>query len=215
MGKARKVKCIKDSEGTLNCVDPKPPSDEPCRPIVKAPVACSSCEAETLVNGFSVPTLPPGSDRKILSIKFWTKMDLECAVCNQREAVRTFECTLNVPVAKAFGILANCELECASRIDQWGATLRSFSYYESAELLVRVSSHITKLYRRMQEKRPKQLVAAMSQDLRDLDFDAAIDGKDMVCFRCSDGDLKITCNRVMLLIGTGSERGSKSHCNNR
>ena len=206
MGKARKVKCIKDSEGTLNCVDPKPPSDEQCRPIVKAPVACSSCEAETLVNGFSVPTpLPPGSDRKILSIKFWTKMDLECAVCNQREAVRTFECTLNVPVAKAFGILANCELECASRIDQWGATLRSFSYYESAELLVRVSSHITKLYRRMQEKWPKELVTAMSQDLRDLDCDAAIDGKDMVCFRCSDGDLKITCNRVMLLLGTGSE----------
>ena len=43
----------------------------------------------------------------------------------------------------------------------------------------------------------------MTDDLRVLDFDPTINGKDMVIFRCTDGDLKISCNQVTLGHGNG------------
>ena len=198
MGKARRVGRVTTGSTTLNYVRPPSTTDAPCRPVVDVPVACSSCEAEALVNKQSGLTLPPECNMA-MCFKFWTQMDLGCAVCHQRKPVRTFGCTEQVPVAKAFEILAKCELRCAYNFRGFAVQLKSVSGDTTSEILNRVSSHITKLYKKVHvAKRPKDVIAAMTEDLRGLDVDVTISGKDMVLFKCSDGDLKITCNQVIL-----------------
>ena len=195
MGKARRVGRVTTGTTTLHYVRQPPANDEPCRPSVDVPVTCSSCESDALVNGL---TFPPECNLGIC-FRFWTQMDLGCMVCHEREPVRTFDCTEKVPVAKAIEILARCELQCAYNVGGFVITLNSASHYQSAEILRRVSSHITKLYKKVRVvKRPKDVIEAMTQDLRGLDVDVTINGKDMVLFKCSDGALKITCNQVIL-----------------
>lgn len=199
MGKGRKVGRLPAGNGTICYVEKPRPKDEPCRPNVNVPVACLSCEAEALVTGL---VLPHGCTLGIV-FKFWTVMDFGCEVCHQRKPVRIFDCTQNVPVAKAFEILAKCELNCSHNLRGLADKLKS-SHKESAELIHRVTVHINKLYNNVHvAKRPKDVIKAMTDDLRVLDFDPTINGKDMVIFRCTDGDLKISCNQVTLGHGNG------------
>ena len=77
------------------------------------------------------------------------QMDLECKVCHQRKPVRIFDCTQNVPVAKAFEILAKCELNCSHNLRGLANQLKSMSHEESAELIHCVTVHINKLYNKV------------------------------------------------------------------
>ena len=195
MGKARarRVGCITNGPTQLHYVRPPPVNEEPCRPTVTAPVICSSCEAD-------VGQIPlPSTCTFAISFKYWTLPNSECAACDKREPVRIFDCTETVSVAQAFEMLARSSLQCAYNIGGFVDELNSAAYYESAEMLRRVASHINKLYKKVHViKRPKVVIADMAEELRRLDVDPTINGKAMVLFQCKNGGLKITCNQVIL-----------------
>lgn len=166
---------------------------------------CQSCEmagnAEAASRDLQKKMADKGCNLGIM-FKYWSLVDESCMRCAMKPPKRTVDdATKDVTVAKAVEILASCENTAAANIGsisaRLGALLGITMDDSFSKTFLKIQRGLEKQYKHIHvAKRPKQVIAAMSEKLRDFDIDTSIVGRDKVVFVCSDGQLAISCSVV-------------------